>query len=163
MGGRHGLVPDRGRRHRGRPGESIWDRFSHTPGKIENGDTGDVACDHYHRWPEDLDLMQEVGLKAYRFSVAWPRIFPEGGGTVNQRGLSFYARLVDELLERDIAPVVTLYHWDLPQALETRLGGWCRRPRRGTADRRDGRRAAVPLTRCVRDARGRRAHPGLFG
>ena len=108
-------------------GESIWDRFSHTPGKIENGDTGDVACDHYHRWPEDLDLMQEVGLKAYRFSVAWPRIFPEGGGTVNQRGLSFYARLVDELLERNIAPVVTLYHWDLPQALETRLGGWTAR------------------------------------
>ena len=68
-------------------GESIWDRFSHTPGMIENGDTGDVACDHYHRWPEDLDLMQEVGLKAYRFSVAWPRIFPEGGGTLNQRGL----------------------------------------------------------------------------
>ena len=108
-------------------GESIWDRFSHTPGMTENGDTGDVACDHYHRWPEDLDLMQEVGLKAYRFSVAWPRIFPEGGGTVNQRGLSFYARLVDELLERDIAPVVTLYHWDLPQALETRLGGWTAR------------------------------------
>ena len=98
-------------------GESIWDRFSHTPGMIENGDTGDVACDHYHRWQEDLDLMQEVGLKAYRFSVAWPRIFPEGGGTLNQRGLDFYARLVDELLERDIAPVVTLYHWDLPQAL----------------------------------------------
>jgi beta-glucosidase len=108
-------------------GESIWDRFSHTPGMIENGDTGDVACDHYHRWPEDLDLMQEVGLKAYRFSVAWPRIFPEGGGTLNQRGIDFYARLVDELLERDIAPVVTLYHWDLPQALETRLGGWTAR------------------------------------
>ena len=108
-------------------GESIWDRFSHTPGMVENGDTGDIACDHYHRWREDLDLMQEVGLKAYRFSVAWPRIFPEGGGTLNQRGLDFYARLVDELLERDIAPVVTLYHWDLPQALETRLGGWTAR------------------------------------
>ena len=108
-------------------GESIWDRFSHTPGMIENGDTGDIACDHYHRWREDLDHMQEVGLKAYRFSVAWPRIFPEGGGTLNQRGLDFYARLVDQLLERDIAPVVTLYHWDLPQALETRLGGWAAR------------------------------------
>ena len=108
-------------------GESIWDRFSHTPGMIENGDTGDVACDHYHRWREDLDLMQEVGLKAYRFSVAWPRIFPEGGGTLNQRGLDFYARLVDELLERDIAPVVTLYHWDLPQASRPGLGGWTAR------------------------------------
>ncbi len=105
-------------------GESIWDRFSHTPGNTENGDTGDVACDHYHRWREDLDLMSEIGLRAYRFSVAWPRIFPDGGGTVNRRGLDFYARLVDELLERDIAPAVTLYHWDLPQVLEDRHGGW---------------------------------------
>ena len=127
MGGRHGPYQIEGAVTEDGRGESIWDRFSHTPGMIENGDTGDIACDHYHRWREDLDLMQEVGLKAYRFSVAWPRIFPEGGGTLNQRGLDFYARLVDELLERDIAPVVTLYHWDLPQALETRLGGWTAR------------------------------------
>ena len=105
-------------------GESIWDRFSHTPGAVENGHTGDVACDHYHRWPADLDLMQDVGLSAYRFSIAWPRIYPQGGGLINQRGLDFYARLVDGLLERGITPMATLYHWDLPQELETRLGGW---------------------------------------
>ncbi len=105
-------------------GESIWDRFSHTPGATENGDTGDVACDHYHRWPEDLDRMADVGLRSYRFSIAWPRIYPDGDGTLNRRGLDFYARLVDGLLERGIAPMATLYHWDLPQALETRLGGW---------------------------------------
>jgi beta-glucosidase len=108
-------------------GESIWDRFSHTPGMIENGDTGDVACDHYHRWREDLDLMREHGLQAYRFSVAWPRIYPDGTGAPNQAGIDFYARLVDELLERGISPMVTLYHWDLPQALETRQGGWTSR------------------------------------
>ena len=108
-------------------GESIWDRFSHTPGATENGATGDIACDHYHRWPQDLDHMAEVGLTSYRFSIAWPRIYPDGGGTLNQRGLDFYARLVDGLLERGIAPMVTLYHWDLPQALETRLGGWAAR------------------------------------
>ncbi len=113
-------------------GESIWDRFSHTPGMTEDGATGDVACDHYHRWRDDLDLMADVGLKAYRFSVAWPRIYPEGAGSLNQRGLDFYARLVDGLLERDIVPMATLYHWDLPQALETRLGGWGARE---TADR----------------------------
>ena len=105
-------------------GESIWDRYSHAPGAIENGDTGDVACDHYHRWPEDLDRMAELGLTAYRFSIAWPRVYPDGDGLLNQRGLDFYARLVDGLLERDITPMATLYHWDLPQALETRLGGW---------------------------------------
>jgi beta-glucosidase len=108
-------------------GESIWDRFSHTPGATEDGATGDIACDHYHRWPEDLDRMAEVGLTSYRFSIAWPRIYPDGGGTLNQRGLDFYARLVDGLLERGIAPMATLYHWDLPQALETRLGGWAAR------------------------------------
>ena len=105
-------------------GESIWDRFSHTPGATEDGATGDVACDHYHRWPEDLDRMAEVGLTSYRFSIAWSRIYPDGSGTLNQRGLDFYARLVDGLLQRGIAPMATLYHWDLPQALETRLGGW---------------------------------------
>jgi len=113
-------------------GESIWDRFSHTPGATEDGATGDIACDHYHRWPEDLDRMAEARLTAYRFSIAWPRIYPEGAGALNQRGLDFYARLVDGLLERGIAPMATLYHWDLPQALETRLGGWAARD---TADR----------------------------
>jgi beta-glucosidase len=104
-------------------GESIWDRFSHTPGKTHNGDTGDVAIDHYHRWKSDIDIMSELGLNAYRFSVAWPRILPNGRGQVNSKGLDFYDRLVDGLLERDIAPWLTLYHWDLPQVLED-AGGW---------------------------------------
>jgi len=107
-------------------GESIWDRFSHTPGTIEDGSTGDVACDHYHRWPEDIALMRELGLKAYRFSVAWPRILPAGRGAVNQAGLDFYSRLVDGLLEAGIEPFPTLYHWDLPQSLQDE-GGWAAR------------------------------------
>ncbi len=107
-------------------GESIWDRFCHTPGKVLGGDVGDVACDHYHRWNEDLDLMASLGLKAYRFSVAWSRVLPSGTGFVNQAGLDFYERLVDGLLERGIEPCPTLYHWDLPQALEDR-GGWLAR------------------------------------
>ena len=104
-------------------GESIWDRFAHTPGKIANGDTGDVACDHYHRWAEDVALMKELGLKAYRFSISWPRVLPSGRGAVNPAGLDFYSRLVDALLEAGIAPMATLYHWDLPQALQDQ-GGW---------------------------------------
>lgn len=111
-------------------GPSIWDTFSKTPGRVWNGDTGDVACDHYHRWESDLDLMKELGLGAYRFSIAWPRIVPAGTGAVNQDGLDFYSRLIDGLLERDIRPVATLYHWDLPQPLED-AGGW---PARATAD-----------------------------
>jgi len=107
-------------------GESIWDRFSHTPGKTRNGDTGDVACDHYHRWPDDIRLMQTLGLNAYRFSIAWTRILPRGRGPVNQAGLDFYSRLVDGLLAAGIAPGVTLYHWDLPQALQDN-GGWANR------------------------------------
>ena len=107
-------------------GPSIWDTFSHTPGKVFHGDTGDVACDQYHRLDEDLDLMADLGLMAYRFSVAWPRIQPEGSGPANQKGLDFYKRLVDGLRERSIEPVLTLYHWDLPQALEDR-GGWTSR------------------------------------
>jgi beta-glucosidase len=107
-------------------GESCWDRFTHTPGKILNGDTGDVACDHYHRWKEDVALMKQLGLEAYRFSIAWPRILPKGRGTVNQAGLDFYSRLVDALLAADITPFVTLFHWDLPQALEDE-GGWANR------------------------------------
>ena len=104
-------------------GESVWDRFSHTPGKVLNGDTGDVACDHYHRWREDVTLMRDLGLNAYRFSIAWPRILPGGVGRVNPPGLDFYSRLTDALLEAGIEPFATLYHWDLPQALQDR-GGW---------------------------------------
>ncbi len=107
-------------------GESIWDRFTHTPGKIEGGATGDVATDHYHRWRDDLALMSDLGLHAYRFSIAWPRVVPTGSGAVNQRGLDFYSALVDGLLERGIEPVPTLYHWDLPQPLED-AGGWTNR------------------------------------
>jgi beta-glucosidase len=110
-------------------GESIWDRFAHTPGRILNGDTGDVAADHYHRYREDVALMSELGLNAYRFSIAWPRLQPDGSGPLSADGLGFYERLVDELLRAGIRPWVTLYHWDLPQALED-AGGW---PIRDTA------------------------------
>ncbi|PKO14494.1 MAG: beta-glucosidase [Chloroflexi bacterium HGW-Chloroflexi-10] len=104
-------------------GESIWDRFSHTPGMVKNGDTGDVAIDHYHRYREDVALMREMGLQAYRFSIAWPRILPLGRGNIVQAGIDFYSRLVDELLAAGITPFATLYHWDLPQALQDE-GGW---------------------------------------
>ncbi len=104
-------------------GPSIWHRFSHNPGRVANGDTGDLACDHFTRYAGDLDLMAGLGLGAYRFSIAWGRVIPEGGGAVNPRGLDFYRRLVDGLLERGIQPLVTLYHWDLPAALHDR-GGW---------------------------------------
>ncbi|MGI8587022.1 MAG: GH1 family beta-glucosidase [Chloroflexia bacterium] len=107
-------------------GESIWDRFGHTPGNVLNGDTGDVACDHYHRWAEDIGLMREMGLDAYRYSIAWPRILPAGRGQVNGAGLDFYDRLTDGLLAAGIRPFVTLYHWDLPQALQDK-GGWANR------------------------------------
>ncbi|MER6037102.1 GH1 family beta-glucosidase [Streptomyces sp. NPDC001835] len=108
---------------------SIWDTFSHTPGKIANDDNGDVACDHYHRWREDIALMRRLGTNAYRLSIAWPRVIPGGTGAVNAKGLAFYDQLVDALLEAGITPAVTLYHWDLPQALQDR-GGW---PERATA------------------------------
>jgi beta-glucosidase len=104
---------------------SIWDTFSHTPGAVLNDDNGDLACDHYHRMPEDVALMADLALGSYRFSVAWPRVRPDGG-PVNAAGLAFYDRLVDELLARDIAPWLTLYHWDLPQSLED-AGGWTNR------------------------------------
>ena len=107
-------------------GASIWHRFSHTPGWVANADTGDIACDHYRRWAEDVALMKQLGLGAYRFSIAWSRILPQGTGQVNTRGLDFYDRLVDALLEQGIEPLVTLYHWDLPAALDDR-GGWLNR------------------------------------
>lgn len=104
-------------------GPSIWDTFSRVPGAVINGDSGDVACDHYHRYNEDLDLIKWLGVNAYRFSIAWPRIFPQGAGSPNQAGIDFYDRLIDGALERGITPWPTLYHWDLPQALEDK-GGW---------------------------------------
>ena len=111
-------------------GESIWDRFSATPGNVANGDTGAIACDTYHRYAEDIRLMRTLGIGAFRLSVAWPRILPEGRGPVNRAGLDFYDRLVDDLLANGLDPYVTLYHWDLPQALEEN-GGW---PVRDTVD-----------------------------
>ncbi|HEX7004718.1 MAG TPA: family 1 glycosylhydrolase, partial [Trueperaceae bacterium] len=107
-------------------GPSIWDTFCRTPGKVAGGASGDTACDHYHLWRDDLDLIASLGVGAYRFSISWPRILPEGRGRVESRGLDFYDRLVDGLLERGIVPFVTLYHWDLPQALEDE-GGWVER------------------------------------
>ena len=112
-------------------GRSIWDAFAREPGRVANGDTPDVACDHYHRWEEDLDLMRSLGVDAYRFSISWPRVLPKGRGTVNQEGVDFYKRLVDGLHARGIEPLATLYHWDLPQALHE-AGGW---PARDTAYR----------------------------
>ncbi len=111
-------------------GPSIWDTFCATPGAIKDGTTGEVACDHYHRYPEDIALMRSLGLRAYRFSIAWPRVIPGGTGPVEPRGLDFYERLVDALLAAGITPWATLYHWDLPQPLED-LGGW---PARRTAE-----------------------------
>jgi beta-glucosidase len=104
-------------------GENIWDRFSHTPGKVELGHTGDVACDQYHLYPQDIELMTKLGLHAYRFSISWSRILPNGRGAVNQKGLDHYKRFVDALLEAKLAPFATLFHWDLPQPLEDE-GGW---------------------------------------
>ena len=111
-------------------GQSIWDRFCATPGKVRNGESGAVACDFYHRYREDIALLRELGATSFRLSVAWPRILPEGRGRVNQAGLDFYDRVIDELLASEIEPLVTLYHWDLPVALED-AGGW---PERSTVD-----------------------------
>jgi beta-glucosidase len=112
-------------------GESIWDRFAHAPGKIKAGDTGDVACDSYHRMSEDIALVRAMNLNSYRFSISWPRIQPTGAGTANSKGIDYYSRLIDALLEARVRPFVTLYHWDLPQALED-AGGW---PNRDMASR----------------------------
>ncbi len=111
-------------------GQSIWDTFCHTPGKVFHGDTGDIACDHYHLWRQDVELMARLGLTSYRFSVAWPRVQPDGTGPFNQAGLDFYRRLVDDLVAHGIAPAATLYHWDLPQALQD-TGGWTNRDTAG--------------------------------
>lgn len=107
-------------------GESIWDRFSHIPGKILDNGNGDMACDHYNRYPEDIKIMKELGIKNYRLSISWPRILPEGKGEVNQKGLEFYRKLITGLVENGITPAVTLYHWDLPQKLQD-MGGWTNR------------------------------------
>ncbi|HJT18460.1 MAG TPA: family 1 glycosylhydrolase, partial [Thermoanaerobaculia bacterium] len=107
-------------------GPSIWHRFSHTPGRVASNETGDVACDHYHRYETDIALMRELGLTAYRFSVSWSRVFPDGKGRVNEKGLDFYRRLVDALRNANIQPLITLFHWDLPAALDDR-GGWLNR------------------------------------
>jgi beta-glucosidase len=112
-------------------GPSVWDTFSHTPGKVFHGDTGDIACDGYHKLESDLDLLSELGVRAYRFSIAWPRVQPLGSGPVNEEGIDYYRRLVDGLRERGIEPMATLFHWDLPQPLED-AGGW---PARDTAER----------------------------
>ncbi|MFL6577645.1 MAG: glycoside hydrolase family 1 protein, partial [Povalibacter sp.] len=112
-------------------GESVWDRFAHTPGKVLNGDNGDVACDSYHRFQDDIALLKQMNLKTYRYSIAWPRIQPDGRGKANEKGLDYYKRLTDAILEAGIRPIPTLYHWDLPQTLED-AGGW---PNRETADR----------------------------
>ena len=112
-------------------GESVWDRFTHTEGKIRNGDTGDVACDSYHRYRDDVALLRQMNLTSYRFSISWPRLLPTGRGTLNAKGIDYYQRLVDELLDAGIRPFPTLYHWDLPQVLED-AGGW---PNRDTAGR----------------------------
>jgi beta-glucosidase len=104
-------------------GESIWDRFAHTPGNITDGSSGDIACDHYHHVEEDIDLMHSLGINSYRFSISWPRVYPEGFGRLNQEGLDFYNRLVDKLLVKGIKPFIALYQWDLPQALQDK-GGW---------------------------------------
>ena len=105
-------------------GLSVWDDFVRIPGKTFKGTNGDVAVDHYHRYQEDVKLMAEMGLKAYRFSIAWTRIFPNGTGQVNEAGLKFYSDLIDDLLANGIEPLVTIYHWDLPQALQDAYGGW---------------------------------------
>jgi beta-glucosidase len=135
-----------GATHEDGRGESVWDRFCATPGKVRNGDTGAVACDFYHRYRQDIALMRELGIDAFRFSIAWPRVIPGGTGPVNAKGLDFYDRLVDELLVSGITPYVTLFHWDTPQAVED-AGGW---PARATVD------AFVAYVEAVADRLGDR-------
>ena len=106
--------------------KSIWDTFTHTPGKVKNNENGDTAVDHYHRYEEDIELMANINLNSYRFSLAWTRIIPEGMGKINPKGIDFYSRLIDKCLEKNIEPFITLYHWDLPQSLQDK-GGWANR------------------------------------
>ncbi|WP_294379546.1 glycoside hydrolase family 1 protein, partial [uncultured Clostridium sp.] len=108
----------------GGKGLSVWDEFVRIPGKTFKGTNGDVAVDHYHRYLEDIKLMHEMGLKAYRFSISWPRIYPEGNGQVNEEGLKFYENIIDECIKYGIEPMVTIYHWDLPKALQDKYNGW---------------------------------------
>ncbi len=115
-------------------GPSIWDTFARQPGAIADGSTGDVACDHYHRYPDDVRLMADLGARAYRFSISWSRVLPMGTGAINQRGLDFYQRLVDALLAAGVQPLVNLFHWDLPQALQDR-GGFAEPRGRGLVHR----------------------------
>ena len=126
VGGGHRRLPDRGRAGRDGKGPSIWDTFSHTPGKTHHGETGDVATDSYHRYPADIEMLKRLGVGAYRFSLSWPRIQADGHGAANSKGLDYYNRVIDALLEAGIEPAVTLYHWDLPQALQDG-GGWANR------------------------------------
>ena len=105
-------------------GMTVWDAFSHTPGKVANGDNGDVAVDDYHRFEEDIELMVKMGLNSYRFSIAWSRIFPDGEGSINQAGINHYNAVIDKLISANIVPFVTLFHWDTPLALEEKYGGW---------------------------------------
>jgi beta-glucosidase len=128
--GRRSLLPDRGGMERGRKGPSIWDTYAHSRGNIPNNDTGDIADDHYHHCREDVVLLKAIGATAYRFSVAWPRIFPDGPGLPNQKSLDFYKRLVDELRAADVESFATLCHWDLPQALQTDMVAGGRRIQR---------------------------------
>ena len=107
-------------------GLNIWDEFCKIPGKVHNGDTGEIACDHYHKFKEDIGLMKELGINSYRFSIGWARVMPEGRGKLNQKGMDFYKKLIEELLKNDIEPIITLYHWDLPQSLQ-KTGGWANR------------------------------------
>src|ERR671930_429498 len=142
-------------------GESVWDRFAATPGKVRNGDTGEIACDFYHRYRDDVALMHELRLDAFRFSIAWPRVLPEGRGRVNQAGLDFYDRLVDELLAHGIEPFATLFHWDTPQALEDARGSpiacatGSRTTSRGSAPGSGTRGATTPPVARARPTRSR--------
>src|SRR5690242_2951749 len=126
LGSVNGRLPDRGAAAADGRGPSVWDTFSRTPGKVRGGDTGDIACDSYRRYPEDADLLGSLGLSSYRFSISWPRIFPDGAGRLNQAGLDHYKALLDALAERGISGAATLFHWDLPQALQDQ-GGWASR------------------------------------
>ena len=144
-------------------GPSIWDTFSHTPGKVVSNATGDVANDHYHLYKGDVQLMKALGAKAYRFSIAWPRVFPNGDGPPNPKGLDFYNRLVDELLANGIQPYATLYHWDLPQSLQDRFGGWEGRDTSKAFADYAGHVAAAPDRSCqahLHDQRVRRFYRG---